>query len=138
MRRLRAVRSGAATVIVGALLGYVVAAMVAPTVADNPMFGGSGESPIARRYMLALIDGDTAAVHQLRQPTSVAVRANDYKSAIGNPAAGHTEALTYLGGAIQGPISVHSYVVAFVTAEGEKRLIPFALSIAGGKVVHIE
>lgn len=138
MRRFRALRSGAATIAVGALLGYIGAALVAPAIGDNPMFGGSGESPIARRYMLALIGGDTAAVHQLRQPTSVAARASDYKSAIGNPESGHTEALTYLGSGVQGPVSVHSYVVSFVTAGGEKRLIPFALSIAGGKVVHIE
>lgn len=138
MRRLRALSSGAATVIVGALLGYICAALAAPLVGDNPIFGGTGESPIARRYMLALIDADTKAVHELRLPTSVAARANDYKQALGNPGTGRTETLTYLGGGSQGPVSVHSYIVTFVTAEGERRLIPFALSIAGGKVVHIE
>lgn len=124
--------------VVGGLLGYIAAAMLAPTVGDNPMFGGSSESPIARRYMLALIDGNTAEVHRLRQATSVAIRANDYKSAIGNPETGHTEALTYLGSGMEGPVSVHSYIVTFVTPAGETRLIPFSLSIAGGKVVHIE
>lgn len=138
MRPLRALRSGAVTIAVGALAGYICAALAAPLVADNPMLGGSAESPVARRYMLALIEGNTAEVHRLRLPTSVAERANDFKQAIGNPGSGTTEALTYTGGAVHNSLSVQSYIVTFVTADGEKRLIPFTLSIAGGKVVHIE
>lgn len=130
--------SGASTVIVGALIGYICAALAAPLVSDNPIFGGTGESPVARRYMVALIEADTRTVHELRNPTSVAARANDYKQALGNPGTGRTESLTYVGGGSQGPFSVHSYIVTFVDSEGERRLIPFALSIADGKVVHIE
>ncbi|MDQ3871237.1 MAG: hypothetical protein M3301_06445 [Chloroflexota bacterium] len=139
MHRLRVLRAAVATLLVGILAGYVLAALVGPVVGSGPLFGGTGESPEARTYMLGLLERNQDVLTALRPKRDVVSRAVEIqRSRQQGSSSVRPTSLTYLGGGGAGPANVHLYAVGVRAPDGEERLIPFALTVVGGKVVRIE
>jgi hypothetical protein len=127
------------TILVGIFAGFVVASAVGVVVQDSGLFGGSGESPIARTYMLGLLQRDPNSIAAIRPNQSIAQRANELQGATSSQSSSMLPlSLTYLGGASVGPVSVHIYAVGVRTSTGVDQFFPLALTIANGKVVRSE
>jgi hypothetical protein len=122
------------TLLVGVLAGFIVSSGIGVVVRDSGFFGASKESPIARAYMLGLLQRDPGSISGIRPNQSISQRAETSRST------GSIQplSLTYLGGAGAGGYSVHIYAVGLRTAEGDDQFFPMALTIAGGRVVRSE
>jgi hypothetical protein len=129
-----------ATVVVGALLGFLIASAVGLVAQDNGLFGGNGESPVARAYMLGLLQRNPSAISSIRPQQGIARRAAELQGAATSRSASSIQplSLTYLGGASLGQVQVHIYAVGLRSSSGVDQFFPLALTIAGGKVVRSE
>src|SRR6058998_274695 len=58
----RLITGSVGTLLVGMLAGFVLASAAGVVVQDSGLFGASGESPIARAYMLGLIQRDPNSI----------------------------------------------------------------------------
>src|SRR3989442_2302720 len=61
-----------ATVLVGILAGFILSSAVGLFVQDSGVFGGSGESPVARAYMLGLLHHDPSSMCSVRPQQRIA------------------------------------------------------------------
>jgi hypothetical protein len=128
------------TLLVGVLAGFVIAAAVGVAVQDSGLFGASGESPIARAYMLGLLERNPNSIVGIRPNQGIAQRAAELQGADTSRTASSITplSLTYIGGATAGGFSVHIYAVGLRTAQGVDQFFPLALTISGGKVIRSE
>jgi hypothetical protein len=128
------------TLLVGVLAGFIVSSGIGVVVRDSGFFGASKESPIARAYMLGLLQRDPGSISGIRPNQSISQRAAELQGAETSRSTGSIQplSLTYLGGAGAGGYSVHIYAVGLRTAEGDDQFFPMALTIAGGRVVRSE
>jgi hypothetical protein len=127
------------TILVGIFAGFVVSSAVGVVVQDSGLFGGSGESPIARTYMLGLLQRDPSSIAAIRPNQSIAQRAEELQGATSSQSSSMQPlSLTYIGGASMGSLSIHIYAVGVRTSSGVDQFFPLALTIAGGKVVRSE
>lgn len=139
MQLLRLLRAAVATLLGGALVGYVLAALVGPVITSAPLVGGTGESPEARTYMMGLLQRNPDVLTALRPRRDIVSRAVEIQRSREQPSGPvNLTSLTYLGGGGSGSSTVHIYAAGVRGATGEERLIPFALTLVGGKVVRIE
>jgi hypothetical protein len=135
----RALTGTVGTVLVGALIGFFVASAVGIFVQDSGVFGGNGESPVARAYMLGLLQRDPNSISSIRPQQGIAQRAAELQGASSRSSSTTQPlSLTYLGGGSAGPLSVQIYAVGVRTSSGVDQFFPLALTIAGGKVVRSE
>ena len=125
------------TLLVGLLAGFVVSSGIGVFVQDSGLFGASKESPIARAYMLGLLQRDPGSITGIRPNQSISQRAAELQGAETSRSTGSIQplSLTYLGGAGVGGYSVHIYAVGLRTAEGDDQFFPMALTVGGGGVV---
>ncbi len=131
-------RDALATLLVGALLGYVVATLGAPLLTENSFFGSPTESTEAHAYMVGLLQDDPDALAALRlQRGDVASRALATQTSEGRRGATKPLSLTYLGGGMQGRFQVHIYAVEFQTG-GRTFMFSYALTLLNRKVVLVE
>ena len=127
------------TVIVGILTGFILSSAIGVFVQDSGVFGGSGESPITRAYMLGLLKRDPGAITGIRPNQDIAQRAIELQGAESSRSATMQPlSLTYLGGATMGRLSVHIYAVGMRGTSGTDQFFPLALTVAAGKVVRSE
>ena len=128
------------TLLVGALAGFVIASAAGVIVQDSGLFGASGESPIARAYMLGLLERNPSSIVSIRPNQGIAQRAAELQGAdtSRSSAAITPLSLTYIGGATAGSYAIHIYAVGLRTSQGVDQFFPLALTIAGGKVVRSE
>jgi hypothetical protein len=128
------------TVLVGALIGFFIASAVGIVIQDNGFFGGNGESPVARAYMLGLLQRDPNSMANVRPQQGIASRAAELQGAASSRSTASIQPLsmTYLGGMSMGQISVHIYAVGLRSASGVDQFFPLALTVAGGKVIRSE
>ena len=128
------------TVLVGALIGFFIASAVGIIVQDNGLFGGNGESPVARAYMLGLLQRDPSMISSIRPQQGIAQRAAELQGAASSRSTQSIQplSLTYLGGMSMGQVSVHIYAVGLRRTSGVDQFFPLALTIAGGKVIRSE
>jgi len=107
---------------------------------SSSFFGASGESPIARAYMLGLLQRDPNSIVGIRPNQSIAQRAAELQGADTSRTTSSIQplSLTYIGGATVGTYSVHIYAVGLRTAQGVDQFFPLALTVSGGKVVRSE
>jgi hypothetical protein len=126
--------------LVGMLAGFVIASAVGVVVQDSGLFGASAESPIARAYMLGLLQRDPSSIVGIRPNQSIAQRAAELKGADASRTTASIQplSLTYIGGSSVGNYSVHIYAVGLRTAQGTDQFFPLALTVAGGKVIRSE
>jgi len=128
------------TFLVGMLGGYVIAAAAGVFIQDSGLFGASGESPVARTYMLGLLQRDPNSIVGIRPNQSIAQRASELQAADSSRTTGQIQplSLTYIGGATVGVYSVHIYAVGIRNAQGVDQFFPLALTVYGGKVQRSE
>ena len=127
------------TVLVGVLAGFVIASIVGIVVQDSGVLGGNGESPVARSYMLGLLQQDPGSITNIRPAQDIAQRAMEAQGASQSRSTSIVPlSLTYLGGASAGPVSVHIYAVGLRSASGVDQFFPLALTVLGGKVIRSE
>jgi hypothetical protein len=134
----RLIASSVGTVFVGVLAGFILSAVVG-VMAENSGFFGSGESPVARAYMLGLLQQNPAAVTNIRPTQDVAQRAMDLQGAEQSKSTTiEPLSLTYLGGSSLSGISIHIYAVGLRSGSGVDQFFPLALTVSSGKVVRSE
>jgi hypothetical protein len=128
------------TLLVGVLFGFVISSAAGVIVQDSGLFGASGESPIARAYMLGLLERNPSSIVSIRPNQGIAQRAAELQGAdtSRNALAITPLSLTYLGGATAGPYSIHIYAVGLRNSQGVDQFFPLALTISGGKVIRSE
>jgi len=128
------------TILVGALIGFFLASAVGIIIQDSGFLGGNGESPVARAYMLGLLQRDPNSMANVRPQQGIAQRAAELQGAASSRSTSAIQplSLTYLGGMSMGQISVHIYAVGLRSASGVDQFFPLALTIAGGKVIRSE
>src|SRR6058998_579403 len=136
----RALTGSAGVVLVGTLIGFFLASAVGIVVQDSGVLGGNGESPVARAYMLGLLQRDPSSMSSVRPQQGIAQRAAELQGAESNRTSSGMQplSLTYIGGATIGQFSVHIYAVGMRTSSGVDQFFPLALTIAGGKVMRSE
>jgi len=136
----RVLAGSVGTVLVGALIGFFIASAVGLIVQDNGLFGGNGESPVARAYMLGLLQRDPSSISSIRPQQGIAQRAAELQGAASSRSTQTIQplSLTYLGGMSMGQVSVHIYAVGLRSSSGVDQFFPLALTIAGGKVIRSE
>ncbi len=122
------------------LAGYVIAAAAGVFIQDSGLFGASGESPVARTYMLGLLQRDPNSIVGIRPNQSIAQRASELQAADSSRTTAQIQplSLTYIGGATVGVYSVHIYAVGIRNAQGVDQFFPLALTVYGGKVQRSE
>ena len=123
-------------VLVGAVLGYSLSAVVSTVVADQGWFASSGESPAARNYMVALLQREADNLNALRPQQDVVSQAMAQQAAQQSRQQAKPLSLTYLGGASSGSLSVQIYAVEVKANDGTQQLFSLALTLLGGKVVQ--
>lgn len=140
MQARKVIMGSLGTILVGMFLGFVLSAFVGVFVQDSGLFGTSGESPVARAYMLGLLQRDPNSIVGIRPNQSVAQRASELQGAQTSRSNSAIQplSLTYLGGATVGSYSVHIYAVGLRSSSGADQFFPLALTVSGGKVVRSE
>jgi hypothetical protein len=130
------VKTAIGTIIVGMMVGYVVAAGASAMVAEQGWFATSGESPQARAYMVALLQRESDSLAALRPQQDVVSQALAAQSAQSSSQTAKPLSLTYLGGGSAGRLSVQIYAVEVRANDGSVQLFPLALTLLAGKVVQ--
>lgn len=136
----RLIAGSVGTLLVGILAGFAIASAVGVFIQDSGLFGASSESPIARAYMLGLLQRDPSAIAGIRPNQSIAHRAAELQGADTSRTAASIQplSLTFIGGAKVGSYSVQIYAVGLRNTQGVDQFFPLALTISGGKVVRSE
>src|SRR2546428_11616528 len=107
----RALTGTVGTVLVGTLIGFFLASAVGIVVQDRGVLGGNGESPVARAYMLGLLQRDPNSISSIRPQQGIAQRAAELQGASSrSSAATQPPSLAYLGGGSAGPATESSYI----------------------------
>jgi hypothetical protein len=127
-----------ATLVAGGLVGFVLAGILAPILGRVPLFNGTGESAEARAYVERVLERDVDALIALRPRRDVVSRAQELQSAAQQNVELKPLSVTYMGGAGAGPTNVHIYAIGVQFPSGEQRLVPFTITVVGGKVVRVE
>ena len=133
MTRLRPIVAVVGTVAAGALLGYVLTALVSPLLPGPTQPGNRHELAVTRDYILAFISRDAATVNALELPKNPADRAVVRKSF--NQALNlEPTRLTYLGGTRSGEVGAYVYILGVETPDETRHLVPIVLTTVGSKV----
>jgi hypothetical protein len=140
-RRLVAPRAGSrivALVLAGGLVGYVASALVGTVVAGGSLTGRPVEPPETRAFISAMLDRDAARLAQLQPASDVGARAAAIQqSSLAQPWT--PIAISYLGGATEGPVGVYVYVIKVKGADGTiQPSAPFAFTVVDRKVVRVQ
>lgn len=133
----KVVRNALATVLVGALLGYVVTGLGGPLVQELQLFGNR-ESAEARTYMVGILENEADTLAALTPRGDLVSRALQYKLSQETQGQWRPVSLTYLGGLTKGGIAVHTYAIELRSATGREQFVSLALTVANGKVIRRE
>lgn len=137
MGALKSAGWAVSTILVGAMLGYVVSALAGPLVEDAGIFG-NGESPQARAYMVGLLQSDPDSLAALTPGRGIVARAQQFQNASQAAGTNTPLSLTYLGGRTLNGITVNIYAIEVKNSRGRNQFFPLALTLVGGKVVRRE
>jgi len=129
------VRMAVGMVLVGMVVGYMLTASAMTVVSDQGWFSSSGESTIARSYMVALLQREAESVNQLRPQQDVVSQALAQQAAQQSQQQAKPLSLTYLGGGSNGTFSIQIYAVEVRANDGTQQLFSLALTLLGGRVV---
>jgi hypothetical protein len=133
----RVIRNALGTVIVGALLGYVVVGLGTPMMDQMALFGNH-EAAEARRYMIGILENEPETLAALTPKADLVSRAMQFKESQESQGQWRAISLTYLGGKSAGSLGIHMYAIELRSAQGREQFIPLALTIANGKVIRRE
>ena len=133
----KVVRNALATVLVGALLGFIVTGLGSPLIQELQWLGNR-ESAEARRYMVGILENEPDTLASLTPRGDLVSRALQYKLSQDSQGQWRPISLTYLGGLTKGGISIQTYAIELRSASGREQFVPLALTVANGKVVRRE
>jgi hypothetical protein len=122
----------------GALIGFVMAGLLAPVLGRVPLISGTSEAPEARSYVERMLERDVDALIALRPRRDIVSRAQEMQRAAEQNIQLKPLSLTYMGGNSSGLTNVHIYAIGIQLPSGEQRLVPFTITVVGGKVVRVE
>ena len=134
---MAAFRPWALVFFIGAMLGFVVAALGGGVLEERAVFG-TRETAAARRYMISLLENEPHTLIALSPQTDVVSRAMQFAQS--EQASGQITpiSLTYLGGRTAGALSVHVYALELRNEDGQRQFFPLALTMLEGKVIRRE
>src|SRR5687767_7320179 len=133
----KAIRTALATVLLGGLLGYVVTGLGGPLIAEMALFGNR-ESTEARRYMIAVLENEPENLATLTPKGDVVSRAMQYLQSDDSQRQWTPLSLTYMGGATQAALHVHTYATDRRDADRPDPPVLPALAVAHGEVIRRE
>ncbi len=133
----KVIRNALATMLVGALLGFIVTSLGGPLVQEMQWLGNR-ESAEARRYMVGILENEADTLAALTPRGDLVSRALQYKMTQESQGQWQPISLTYLGGLTKGGISIHTYAIELRSASGREQFVPLALTVANGKVIRRE
>ncbi len=138
MRALRSVAGATlGTALLGAFLGYAVAAVLGAFVFERGVVG-SGESPEARAFMIGYLSSDPDSLAALTQARDLVSQAAQFQSTQGGRGQWVPISLTYLGGGSQGRFHLDIYAVEMRTSNSRSAFFPLTLTLRDGKVIRRE
>jgi hypothetical protein len=122
----------------GAFVGYVATAVVASFAATGTLTGRPSEPVETRAYIEALLSRDAARLAALQPQVDLGTRAAALQeSAIAKRWTAN--AVSYLGGATDGPLGIYIYVLDVTTPDGATRqTVPFAFTVLDRKIVRVQ
>src|SRR2546430_3958808 len=134
LRRL--IAGSAGTLLVGMFAGFVLGSAVGVFIQDSGLFGASGESPIARAYMLGLLRRDPNSVVGIGPNQTIAQRATEIQNADSSRTNASIEplSLTYIRGASAGGDSGPISAASARHPEGVRPVFPLLLIVHRGQV----
>lgn len=133
----KVIRNALATVLLGALLGFIVTSLGGPLVQEMQWLGNR-ESAEARRYMVGILENEPDTLASLTPRGDLVSRAIQYKMTQESQGQWRPISLTYLGGLTKGGMSIHTYAIELRSAAGREQFVPLALTVANGKVIRRE
>lgn len=138
MRRTSGLGSFVGTVLSGVLVGFVLAAFVGSFVSGLASGGRPAEPASARTFITSLLKQDTQGIANSRPSEGIVARARRVQSQAGTQQ-WQPLALSYVGGGEQADVGIYMYVAKVRSSDGSQtQSVPFALTIAGGKVVRVQ
>ncbi len=132
------VRTAMSMLIIGGLVGYVGTAFTTTLVADSGLMSGGGESNVAHKYVIAMLQRQSESISALSPSSDVVSRALAQQNLSQQRQDVKPLTVTYLGGASSGRISVAIYAVELQAEDGQYQFGSFAITIVGGRVLRVE
>ncbi len=132
------VRTAMSMLIIGGLVGYVGTAFTTTLVADSGLMSGGGESNVAHKYVIAMLQRQSESISALSPSSDVVSRALAQQNLSQQRQDVKPLTVTYLGGASSGRISVAIYAVELQADDGQYQFGSFAITIVGGRVLRVE
>ncbi len=129
--------NGLATALLGALLGYVVTGFGGPMLQEFPFFG-SREAPEAHRYIIGMLQNEPETLAVLSPRADLVSRSLQFQQSKLAQGQWQPLSLTYLGGRTVGGLGIHMYAIEIRGAQGQEQFVPFALTLANGKIIRRE
>jgi len=132
------VRTAISMLLIGGLVGYVGTAFTTTLVADSGLLSGGGESAVAHKYVIAMLQRQSESLSALSPSSDVVSRALAQQNLSQQRQDVKPLTVTYLGGASSGRISVAIYAVELQADDGQYQFGSFAITIVGGRVLRVE
>ena len=132
------VRTAMSMLIIGGLVGYAGTAFTTTLVADSGLLSGGGESNVAHKYVIAMLQRQSESLSALSPSSDVVSRALAQQNLSQQRQDVKPLTVTYLGGASSGRISVAIYAVELQADDGQYQFGSFAITIVGGRVLRVE
>jgi hypothetical protein len=129
-RRLAAV---AATVAIGAMLGFLVPTVIADYTPKPEVQARVAESPVARTFIRAFVSDDQATLDSLGVPAPVKLRATSFKTDLAS-----VDQPVHLGSYIGGGFSLHSYAAHAKDPQGADVMLSWRVVTANGQIVLVD
>jgi hypothetical protein len=126
MARLRPIRSIAATLLVGALFGFLIPSFVVGLQPENAQMQSGGESLAARQFIVAFLSNDQEALRRVSLQPAAEIEA----ARLGVTNA-KVSSLTFLGSSSGPGLRLHSYAVEFTNPDGTKILRGYRVATVG-------
>ena len=131
---LRRLTKAAATVVVGAMLGFLVPSVLADMNAKPEVQAQSAESPVARQYMTAFVMDDQATLDLLQISADTKAKASRFKAEYVK-----VDPPVHLGSwIIGGGLTLHAYAAHVVDQSGVEDQLAWRVATGAGSVGLID
>ena len=132
-RWFRRLAAAAATVAIGAMLGYLVPTVIADYTPKPEVQARVAESPVARTFIRAFVNDDQATLDSLGVAAPVKLRATSFKTDLAS-----IDQPVHLGSYIGGGFSLHSYAAHAKDPQGADVMLAWRVVTAGGQIVLVD
>lgn len=131
---LRRITKAAATVVVGAMLGFLVPSVLADMNAKPEVQAQSAESPVARQFITAFVSDDQATLDLLQIGADTKAKASRFKAEYVK-----VDPPVHLGSwIIGGGVTLHAYAAHVVDQSGVEDQLAWRVATGAGSVGLID